>query len=888
MFSKATGVNIRFIQSKVEGGKRVGKNGSYDPDSNTIEIDVYAGIVNAKSINDSIIPTLSHEITHWMKNKAPALYDTFRNEIMNTLVASRITKDVAVRKTSEDLIEDELARLRKKHPNEEWTEEDAIDEIVARACEDMLRNSDAARKLIGKLKPAEQNKIIAKLKEIVKNLLEWVNNLLKEYASNSYEARLLSEYKENLKKLSKMWDEMLVTAVKNNQALQKEKVSENKQSKDVQKKQYSEREIIGESGTNYGVGVYLDDNLLTGLTDEERKEMVKEYVVSELAGQHFIAYDGNKDVVDVGIAKKSDKFLNNNGKKRQVLKELYGKYNGFKVKQEAVVLVDELIANAKYDTSAKPKYPHDWLDDNGKNNWEYWTVFIQEKNKTVWEATLNIANTSNGEKLLYDIDPIEKVEEGIKFPSTSTNNNIPQTPEKVKTQFSDRDSDDYSRIQEMQTELNKTRDSIKEIESSDEFKEQMNKLSSGIGTDDVDKAIEEYQKWGVDSGYSELIKKKDSLQTELDNLRKQYSENIANQAIKKEKEAIAKSGLNEADYFRKLAVKEFGYTPYFYDAGYIVPNGKMLNFSGEKGQHFGSRGQDHRAIGAIYANVEGSQAMLKFMGEGNIRIMPESPGLDISSSSEPTSEQYATIRKFVREYAKEEYLNIDLTDEQGNVVGNYEYEGKVTPDRVLNDIKYFFANGTTREQSSVSKFLYSDRDYSYDELVSKGNLQGVVIKNNQQVKLTGDGSIDVKWVVNEVRKKCKSLQTHSASPTYYIEVPDIGRNVIIDRDSIEHNLRKSKNSNTQTVSPKALLNARVSLELPEILKNSIEVNRSVRGDNMDVPYSHIMLGTAAFEDATGNLEYYAVRSVIEERINQDPILAEAEILGRLHAINTKK
>ena len=38
-------------------------------------------------------------------------------------------------------------------------------------------------------------------------------------------------------------------------------------------------------------------------------------------------------------------------------------------------------------------------DENGKNDWEYWTTYIQDKNNTIWEATLNIANTSNGKKI---------------------------------------------------------------------------------------------------------------------------------------------------------------------------------------------------------------------------------------------------------------------------------------------------------------------------------------------------------------------------------------------------------------------------------------------------------------------------------------------------------
>ena len=202
------------------------------------------------------------------------------------------------------------------------------------------------------------------------------------------------------------------------------------------KRQYSEREIIGESGTNYGMGVYLDDNLLTGLTDSERIDMVKEYV-KELGGNYFTAYDNNGKSVSIHIAEHHQKFKNSNGNKKRVTTDLTSYLNN-KTKQEAIVLVDELITNASYDTSAKPKYPHDWLDDNGKNDWEYWTVFIQEKNKTVWEATLNIANSSNGEKILYDIYPIKMVEQSVTSDTSTTKDSIPQTPQIVKRQNSDR------------------------------------------------------------------------------------------------------------------------------------------------------------------------------------------------------------------------------------------------------------------------------------------------------------------------------------------------------------------------------------------------------------------------------------------------------------------
>lgn len=288
--------------------------------------------------------------------------------------------------------------------------------------------------------------------------------------------------------------------------------------------------------------------------------------------------------------------------------------------------------------------------------------------------------------------------------------------------FSIRDTDTFSRIQEMQTELNQINKTILEMQQSEEFKTVHDKLSEAITNGDVDEGIKVYQEWQDKSGYVELSKKRDALQEELKNLRKSFEEELVYKALSEEKEAIAKSGLSEADYFRKQAVKEFGYTPYFYDAGYIVPNGRMLNFSGEKGRHFGSRGEDHRGIGRIYATTQGTAALTRFMNDGNIRIMAESPGIDVFAQAEPTSEQYNTIRKFAAEYAKEGYFNVDISDESGKVIGSLEYENNINPTRIINDIKHYYATGEVRRQSDVAKFLYSDRD-SNGRALSAGQIE---------------------------------------------------------------------------------------------------------------------------------------------------------------------
>ena len=198
---------------------------------------------------------------------------------------------------------------------------------------------------------------------------------------------------------------------------------------------YSLGNITDVNGKNYGVGVHLDSTLLDNLTPKERVGMVKEYV-KELGGDSFTAYDPNGNAVDITIAKANARFRNQRGKKVWANKDLTTKRINNEVKQEAIALVDELITTAEYDTSSTPRYPHDWLDNNGQNDWEYWTTYIQDKNNTIWEVTLNVANSVNGEKILYDISPIKKVGQSVKSVTIPTKNSIRNPSGNVNNQNS--------------------------------------------------------------------------------------------------------------------------------------------------------------------------------------------------------------------------------------------------------------------------------------------------------------------------------------------------------------------------------------------------------------------------------------------------------------------
>ncbi len=264
--------------------------------------------------------------------------------------------------------------------------------------------------------------------------------------SGTAEADAAKELKANVETFSeaqRRWSALLKESVKAKKAVGTAEESGNVK--------FSMRQnITGDSGKVYGDGVYLDSNLLDGLSDKERVQMVKARI-AELGGQTFTAYDGNTPV-EIKIENSRKRFKNKNDRFVQVNKDLTVKHIGQKIKQEAVVLSDEIIKASKFKESIPSKYSHGWLDNNGQSNWERRTVFVQEKNNSVWEATLHIANAQNGEKVLYDIDPIKKVESPIKLGATSTTDSIRQGEENVNTQFSMRVDSEGRELSEAQQE----------------------------------------------------------------------------------------------------------------------------------------------------------------------------------------------------------------------------------------------------------------------------------------------------------------------------------------------------------------------------------------------------------------------------------------------------
>lgn len=161
----------------------------------------------------------------------------------------------------------------------------------------------------------------------------------------------------------------------------------------------------------------------------------------------------------------------------------------------------------------------------------------------------------------------------------------------------------------------------------------------------------------------------------------------------------------------KAALTYFGRTYKWSETGYVLLNGARLDFSGRhEGGSGGYRSVDHRdiidALGEDYGGGDYTGGMVRFMQEGNIRISPESGGINLAVM--PTKAQMDSLSDFISKERGEVILDID--DASGNTISSTEYPRGTHANKVLQDIRNYFNDGTLPEVSnapSVSQFRYS-------------------------------------------------------------------------------------------------------------------------------------------------------------------------------------
>lgn len=197
--AEVTGINFVFYESEAnEQGRYTESNGMFK--DNTIYLDINAAkqFITDKS---AILRTASHELTHYIQKHSPAQYAELKAFIAKTLVENESL--LGKGKTFDTLV-----------ANKAYTRglsvEEATDEVIADACEMMLRDSKAVQTL------AEENPTLFKtirnwLREFCRKLRKAFEGVETAYTEST---ALLNELGRYTDELQRMWDNAFIDAVR--------------------------------------------------------------------------------------------------------------------------------------------------------------------------------------------------------------------------------------------------------------------------------------------------------------------------------------------------------------------------------------------------------------------------------------------------------------------------------------------------------------------------------------------------------------------------------------------------------------------------------------------------------------------------------------------------
>lgn len=216
------------------------------------------------------------------------------------------------------------------------------------------------------------------------------------------------------------------------------------------------------------------------------------------------------------------------------------------------------------------------------------------------------------------------------------------------------------------------------------------------------------------------------------------------------------------------AIKHFGKTYKWAETGYLLADGSKLDFSGRhEGASGGYRTVDHRDILDIYpedTELDGNGAMVDFMSQGNIRIMPEGDGINLQV--QPTKAQERALDDFISRVRGE--VTLDIDDSNGNTVVSVEYPRGTRSSKVLQDIRNYFTDGTEPVISGLTRFRYSigsKTDSAMQKLLEKENesLREDVARLKELLKLQGTETHGTRFTPSSVEAAARYLKKNAGA-----------------------------------------------------------------------------------------------------------------------------
>lgn len=212
--------------------------------------------------------------------------------------------------------------------------------------------------------------------------------------------------------------------------------------------------------------------------------------------------------------------------------------------------------------------------------------------------------------------------------------------------------------------------------------------------------------------------------------------------------SVEEYGEEEKREHVEKALDYFGSTYKWIETGYLTPDGKRIDFSGKRlGAPGGYRTVDHReirdAIDPDYGGDDYGGSLVQFMSEGNIRIIPETSGINLSVK--PTKAQEQMLSDYISRERGEVLVDIDSL--AGVTISSTEYPRGTHANKILADIRNYFDKGEAPTASELLRYRYSieDDDQPVEQAISsaKTSLRQVPALFKDKNVQFGDVNIDI-------------------------------------------------------------------------------------------------------------------------------------------------
>ena len=190
-------------------------------------------------------------------------------------------------------------------------------------------------------------------------------------------------------------------------------------------------------------------------------------------------------------------------------------------------------------------------------------------------------------------------------------------------------------------------------------------------------------------------------------------------------------------------------------------------------------------------------------------------------------------------------------------------------------------NPSLLESMEDAKFSVDDmvevegQRYSYENLIRKPPMRITIVED--RIIPTKGKKLDMKPIVQSAKEKANIISRDEFTQNY-IDIPDIGGNVLLKTDGLKHGLTGNK-TNGSTMST-----AEVTGDIAEILHNSIAINELRPRNESEGMGSYVLIG---YGRKAGGQEYL-VRSQVQYHGDNKSISQDIEIYNVLYSAKAKK